>query len=139
VVLSDTDEKRWQTALAFAQSVLAGAIVAPAAAPDYEAKAPIRQEQRWLKKSEVETLIADYKSGLSTYHLSGKWGLNRHSVSKILARHGVEQRTYGASLTEAELTEAEALRRDGWSMNALARKYGISPQTLRKRLPESSR
>jgi lambda repressor-like predicted transcriptional regulator len=134
VVLSDTDEKKWQTALAVAQTILAGAIAAPPAAPDYEAKSPIRQEQRWLKKAEVEALIADYKGGLSTYQLASKWGLNRHSVSKILTRHGVEQRTYGASLSEAELTEAEALRRDGWSMNALARKYGISPQTLKKRL-----
>ena len=134
VVLSDTDEKKWQTALTAAHSVLLAAASSPPAAPDYEAKAAIRQEQRRLKRIEVKTLVAEYRGGMSTYQLAAKWKINRHTVVAILDRNGVKQRSYSAKLSEAELTEASALRREGWSVNALARRYGISPGTMKKRL-----
>jgi hypothetical protein len=134
VVASSSDEKKWETALTAAQSVLQAAASAPPAAPDYEAKAPIRQEQRRLKRAEVEALVADYRGGMSTYQVASKWQINRHTVVAILDRNGMKQRCHSVKLTEAELTEACALRRDGWSVNALARRYGISPGTMKKRL-----
>lgn len=133
VVLSDTDEKKWQTALTTAKSVLSGAI-APRTAPDYEPKRTIRQEQKRLKRGEIAELIVDYRGGMSTYQLAVKWKINRHSVSAILDREGVARRSFAAKFTEAELTEAEALYAEGWSMNALAERYGVDPKTMKKRL-----
>ncbi|MBN9151531.1 MAG: helix-turn-helix domain-containing protein, partial [Micrococcales bacterium] len=136
VVLSDTDEKKWQTALAAAKSVLSGAI-APRTAPDYEPERLIRQEQKRLKRAEIAALIVDYRGGMSTYQLAAKWQINRHSVSAILNREGVERRSNAVKLTEAELIEAEALYAEGWSMNALAERYGVDPKTMKSRLASS--
>lgn len=133
VVPSDADEKKWQTALASAKSVLSGA-TAPWTAPDYEPKRPIRQEQKRLKKAEVEAVVADYRGGMSTYQLAAKWKMNRHTISAILDREGITRRSYAAKLTDAEVTEAGALYADGWSMNALAKRYGVDPKTMKNRL-----
>jgi len=134
VVLTDTDANKWDEALLAAQRTLSAGANPRRTAPDYERTPSISQEQQRLKKVEIEQLVADYRGGLSTYQLAAKWRLNRHTVTAILDRNGVKQRTHAAKLTEAELTEAQALRRGGWSVNALARRYGISPGTMQKRL-----
>lgn len=133
VVLSEPEEKKWNSALTAAQSILSGA-TAPRTAPDYEASRRIRQEQRRLNAAETEALCQDYRNNMSSYELAVKWGVNRKTVIAILDRNGIKQRVHSAKLSDAELTEAQALRAEGWSVKALARKYGISPTTMKKRL-----
>ena len=134
VVLPDTDEKKWAEALLAARQILATGAKPHRTAPDYEGKVSISQEQHRLKRADVEALLSDYRSGMSTYQLAAKWQLHRHTVTAVLDRNGVKQRSYAAKITEAEITEAQALRADGWSVNALARRYGIAPGTMKKRL-----
>lgn len=71
---------------------------------------------------------------MSTYQLAAKWKINRHSVSAILDREGIARRSFMAKLSDAELAEAEALHAEGWSMNALAKRYEVDPQTMKRRL-----
>ena len=134
MVLSQADEKTWASALNAARQALARTTPAARTAPDYETKTSISQPQHRLKSIQVESLVADYRGGLSTYQLATKWKVDRHTVTSILDRNGVKQRSYAVKLTEAELAEAAALRADGWSLNALAKRYGISPNTMKKRL-----
>lgn len=135
VVLSRTDANKWGHALEAARAVLSGAIAPRKNDPDDEHKHTLRQVQRHLDRNKREQLCHEYQDGRSTYQLAMKWGIHRQTVAAILKRHGIEQRVHGRSpLSEAELSEALALHADGWSINALGRRYGISPKTMKKRL-----
>jgi len=101
----------------------------------YEPRRTIRQEQRHLAPAETEVLCREYQDGASTYQLAKKWGVNRHTVTAILERNGIEQRNHTAKISEDEVAEAKGLHtEEGWSVNALARRYGISSKTMKSRL-----
>lgn len=131
MLLSDTDEKKWATALSAARDVLAGS---PAPnAPQYEGTQSIRQEQRRLTPDETRAVAADYLAGASMREIAASWNINRETVAAALRRAGVEARQ-PKSLTAEQLAEASSLLEAGWSLNRLGRMYGIDPKTMKKRL-----
>lgn len=134
VVLTATGANTWGRALHGALSVLADMSTSPKTAPDYEPKRTIRQEQRRLTAAESEVLCREYQDGTSTYQLAKKWDINRHTVTAILKRNGIEQRDHTRRLSDGELAEAQALHAEGWSVNALAQRYAMSPKTMKNRL-----
>jgi len=132
VDLSEAGQKQLETALRLAERVLAGDLPKPEADPAYEGTHSIRQVQRRLSPEEIESLVGDYRAGASTYQLAARWKIHRATVSNHLRRAGERVRTQGE--VEVEMDEARQLRVEGWSFNRLARKYGIDPKTMKKRL-----
>ena len=126
---SETDQKKGESALRLAQSVMAGEIATPT---EREGVRVIHQAQRRLTKDEVEQIGAQYCGGRSTYELTKEWGVNRETISLALRRAGVPTRH--PRLTDEQLKEALRLHRDGWSLNRLGQKFGLDPKTMKKRL-----
>ena len=72
----------------------------------------------------VDRLVADYESGVPTTELTGRYGLAKSSVLKLLADRGVVMRRQG--LSEAELTKAAQLYEQGLSVLDVGERIGRS-------------
>lgn len=131
MVLSRTRQKLLEEALYLARQTLADG-QPQQADPDYEGKRSIRQEHRRLNAEQIEQLVAEYRAGATTYQLAKHWQIHRHTVTAHLERAGEPIRR--PFLTPEQLVEAAELWAEGWSINRLARKYGMDPKTMKSRL-----
>ena len=86
----------------------------------------LRQRQRHLSTSEIDLLIAAYKSGKSTYELAAQFGCDRTTVSNTLKRQGV---TVTNAKAQNKLDIADVISMYGCfnTSQDIAEKYGVSP------------
>ena len=88
----------------------------------------LRQAQRRLSPAELEALIADYEAGGRAGELAKVYRLHRTTVARHVARAGKTR----PIMTEAQISEAVRLYRDGWTLNSLGRRLGGADQTIRR-------
>lgn len=77
-------------------------------------------------------MIADYEAGMSAYELADKYGHNRGTIMKHLARVGVRSRV--AVPTDDEIFHWQELRAEGLGFKTIARRVGRNHKTVRKYL-----
>lgn len=82
-------------------------------------------------------MSADYASGMGCVLLSRKYGVAENTVLVHLKASGVELRPRG-KLTPEEAEELVRLRQDGWTLRALAERYGVSRAAVSSRLSRRS-
>ena len=92
------------------------------------------QPVRHLRRSEVDQLVRAYGGGAKVAELAALFGIHRETVGKHLQARGIDTR--GAKISAEEIQEAAALYRQGWSLDRLAKKFGINDGTVRSRLLE---
>ncbi|WP_441005552.1 helix-turn-helix domain-containing protein [Plantibacter sp. CFBP 8798] len=97
--------------------------------------APVREGQssfRQLKSvspSLVERLVAEYRAGDSVYELQQRHGVHRNTIAKHLRDHGLQLGRQ--PLSTAEVHRAHELHAEGLSLNAIGRKMGRDPKTVK--------
>jgi len=94
----------------------------------------ISQQQKRLDDTEIQLLIAEYKTGSTVYQLADKFGCHRTTVSECLKAHGVRMRL--KRLTEKQINEAVRLYESGLSSANVGQRVGASPRTVVDRLRE---
>lgn len=99
----------------------------------------------------VAVYAAAQAAGLSHLAIARKFGVKKGTVSAALWRAGYRTapeetkrrlRAYHAArsgFTAADLPDARALRREGRTLAAIARLYGVSETTIRRWLPRIDR
>ena len=106
--------------------------------PDEAARPTLKQERpgrtQRLPDTQVQQLLAGYKSGATVYQLGEQFGIERRTVSTILHRHGVPMRRRG--LSEEQSDEAVLLYEQGWSLAKIATRMDVAAGTVRQRLHE---
>jgi len=84
--------------------------------PDPSSPAPPQQRptppnrSRQLKETEAREVIAAYQAGATAYQLGQRFEISRHTVSKILKRHGIKLRRT-RPVTRADPPSHPSLRR----------------------------
>ncbi|WP_139979264.1 hypothetical protein [Nocardioides litoris] len=84
---------------------------------------------RRLLARELDAMIADYEGGMGCVLLSRKYGIGENTVLARLKEAGVVIRSKG-SLDPETVREMASLRAGGWTLNALADRYGTTRQTV---------
>jgi hypothetical protein len=107
-------------------------VQAMTADPPNRTHVPILQQQRRLAKGDVERLLVDYASGLSTRALASKYGIHRETVSAVLQREGVDRRPHVRKLTDQDVTLAAALYGSGASLASVGIAFGADAATVRR-------
>ena len=92
----------------------------------------LRQAQRRLSPVELEALIAAYEAGARVCELAKVYDLHRTTVAKHVARAGKTRPV----MTEAQIDEAVALYRDGWTLHDVGQRLGVADHTIRRALVE---
>lgn len=77
-------------------------------------------------------MIADYKSGMTAYELAERYGHNRGTIMKHLAKAGVRSRV--ATPTDDEILHWRELHAQGLGFKTIARQVGRNHKTIRKYL-----
>ena len=77
-----------------------------------------------MRRGTVDQLVADYESGVPTTELTGRYGLAKSSVLKLLGERGVVMRRQG--LFEVELNEAVRRYERGLSVVDVGERIGRS-------------
>lgn len=94
-----------------------------------------RPRQRHIRLSierQVD-LVAKYRAGALQRELAQEYGISRRTVGVIVARHGGLSR---GKLTSEQIDEAVAAYLDGQSLATIAKRLGVSDNTVRIRLLE---
>lgn len=81
-----------------------------------------------LSAAEKQQLVESYVAGSTIRELARRFGINRETVSKILAEHGVERR-YHQTVT-VDMERARELQAQGLSINEIAAALGVGRTTL---------
>jgi hypothetical protein len=108
--------------------------------PDPTAPAPPSADRpkpgraRQLDANQVQALIQGYTSGVTTYELGDRFGIDRRTVSAILRRHSVDMRRRGLSPDQAD--DAIRLYNSGWSLARIGEHLSVDPTTVLNRLRE---
>lgn len=92
-----------------------------------------RQKHVRLSTQRQTELIAKYQAGALQRELAEEYGINRRTVSEIVARHGCLSR---GKLTSAQIDEAVTAYLDGQSLATIAKRLEVSDHTVRSRLLE---
>jgi len=87
---------------------------------------------RRLEIAVIEQLVRDYEAGVETPELTGRYGLGKGTVLKLLREHGVTMRRQG--LSSAEIDEAIQLHAEGWSLARIGQQFGRAHTVIRKAL-----
>jgi len=87
---------------------------------------------RQFDADQVQTLIAGYRAGATTYELGDRFSIDRRTVSAILHRHGVDMRRRG--LSPAQVDDAIRLYSSGWSLVRIGDHLKIDPTTVLRQL-----
>jgi len=85
---------------------------------------------RQLLATERDAMVADYSDGTGCVHLARKYGVAQNTVLVRLKQAGVQVRRQGDRDLE-ELREMATLRREGWTLNALGERYGLTRRQWR--------
>lgn len=88
---------------------------------------------RRLLASQLDRMIADYKQGMGCVLPSRRYGIAENTVLARLKEAGVDVHPRGY-LAPGALTEMKLLRAEGWTLQALGNRYGVTRQTVAKRL-----
>jgi transposase len=88
---------------------------------------------RRLMAVEIEAMVVDYQTGMGCVQLARKYGVSDNTVLVRLKAAGVELRPRG-KLTPTEAAELVRLRREGWTLTALAERYGVTRAAVHWRL-----
>ena len=108
--------------------------------PRPEASAPVRHDRvlpraaRHLNIDETIELIAAYEAGATVYQLGDRFGIDRKTVGRILARNQTPTRSPG--IPEEKVDQIVQFYQDGWSTARIAEYLAISVWTVRRRLRE---
>jgi lambda repressor-like predicted transcriptional regulator len=87
-----------------------------------------------LKPAEVDVLVTGYRSGQAMTELARQFGIERRTVAALLDRARVPRRH---ELTAERLKDAAELYDAGWSAAKLGEHFGVSPDTMLRRLRSS--
>jgi hypothetical protein len=96
---------------------------------------PLPQVQRVDRRLAAETiaeLVQAYRDGVPTPELRQRYELSQGSVIKILHRHGVQMRSHG--MTDGDLPAAAELYCRGATLAQLGKRFGVSPNAVRRAL-----
>jgi AraC-like DNA-binding protein len=66
-----------------------------------------------LSREDVDAAVAAYQDGLTLKELASAFGADRRTLARHLEQRGVARR--GPRLAAAQIEEAAALYRNGWS------------------------
>lgn len=88
---------------------------------------------RRLVATEMDAIVADYQRGIGCVLLSRKYGIGENTVLTRLKEAGVDVRHQGQPDPQA-MAEMVALRADGWTLSSLGERYGVTRQTVARRL-----
>ena len=103
-----------------------------AAETEKQEKRRARRLQRRLRPEEVQELIMRYEDGESAKRLGARFGIHPTTVATHLKRNGVRVRRQ--KLTNEDIAELRKLRQQGWTYVALALKFEVNRETVRKLL-----
>lgn len=92
------------------------------------------QQQRRLRQDEVALLIEDYVRGASVEELIGAFGVNRATVYAHLDRNAIHRPRGVGRLSAEQVQEAAGLYRSGHLVTAIALKFGVGEETVRRPL-----
>jgi transposase len=81
---------------------------------------------------QVTQLVGEYQAGGRVKELAESYRVHRDTVSRLLRQADVEPRFKG--LTNAQVSEAMQLYRDGWSIRQVAARYDRSYELVRRAL-----
>jgi DNA invertase Pin-like site-specific DNA recombinase len=95
---------------------------------------PPAQHQRRLRQDEVARLVEDYVSGVSVDDLVVAHGVNRTTVYAHLDRGGIERPRGVGKLSAGQVRHAAELYENGDPAPAIALKFGVSEETVRRAL-----
>lgn len=84
----------------------------------------------------LEPLIAGYRAGATVYELAIQFGINRKTVSRTPHRKSedADDRT-----DEAQIDEAQKLRREGWSLAQIGEWMHVDARTVHRRVARARR
>jgi len=86
-------------------------------------------------KATEEAICKDYEVGISQLALSKKYGIQRHTIRRILDRNNVARVPWeGVRLNEDQQKELIAMWRDSLPAREIERHFGISTTTLHRYL-----
>jgi hypothetical protein len=92
----------------------------------------VQRVDRRLTPQTITELVQDYRDGVSTPELRQRYELSQGSVIKILHRHGVQMRGHG--MTDDDLPAAAELYCRGATLAQLGKRFGVSPNAVRRAL-----
>ena len=92
----------------------------------------VQRVDRRLSHETITELVQDYRDGVSTPELRQRYELSQGSVIKILHRHGVQMRGHG--MTDGDLPAAAELYCRGATLAQLGKRFGVSPNAVRRAL-----
>jgi len=95
---------------------------------------PPAQRQRRLRQDEVAHLVADYVRGASVEELIIAYGVNRTTVYAHLDRNGIQRPRGVGRLSAEQVHDATGLHKSGHPVPAIALKFGVGEETVRRAL-----
>jgi DNA invertase Pin-like site-specific DNA recombinase len=78
--------------------------------------------------------VDKYLNGISARDLARQYGINQHTVAKLLQRDGVIIRGGQIKMTPDLIGRAEQLYTDGQSLAAIGAELSVDPGTVRRQL-----
>jgi tRNA U34 5-methylaminomethyl-2-thiouridine-forming methyltransferase MnmC len=94
-----------------------------------------RQNQRRLRRPEIDELVAGYQAGATTYELAERFRLHRVTVSAVLRRNGVALRAQPLSPTQ--IATATQFYHEGLSLLKVGERVGCDAETVRQALTKA--
>ncbi|UOT06793.1 helix-turn-helix domain-containing protein [Rhodococcus opacus] len=85
-----------------------------------------------MSADETAQLVERYQAGALIKELAREFGINRQTVSKLLARAGVPLRPRG--LSPSQVAEAARLYETGWSLFRIGEQLRVDHTTVRRQL-----
>jgi DNA-binding CsgD family transcriptional regulator len=82
-----------------------------------------------LSPQQIAELVQGYKDGQTVYALADRFGIHRVTVSAHLHRQGVQLRRQG--LSPLEVTQAQLLYAEGWSLARIGTRLNVDAHTVR--------
>lgn len=82
---------------------------------------------------EIDAIVADYEAGMGCVLLARKYGVADNTVLVHLKRAGVELRA-PRTLAPRDIDRMIKLRGEGWTLEAIGAKFGVTRQTVAARL-----
>ena len=93
---------------------------------------PPAERQRRLRQDEVSLLVEDYCRGASVEELILAYGVNRSTVYAHLDRNGIQRPRGAGRLSAEQVHHAAGLHKSGHPVPAIALKFGVGKETVRR-------
>lgn len=89
----------------------------------------LRQEQKRLSPEEIESVVAEYESGKTTYELAEQFGCHRQTISDILKKRGVKVNK-GSALRKLDGDKVIAMYAEMHTSAEIAEQFDVRPQAI---------